>query len=252
VASRPLERRRIVVTRPEAQAKELATALERVGATAIVLPLVSVVPFSDSTVLREALGELERYEWVVFTSANGVAAVRDQLPNGASLASVRVAAVGPVTAAAIRDLGSEPAFVPDRFEADAIADGLGPLGGTRILLPQADIAPSRLADKLRTRGAIVDAVAAYRTRFLEPSPDQIAELETGADAVVLASGSAARSFASLVAHHEVLRWALLVCIGPKTTAAAREVGLPVGLVAPEATADGIIQALVSHYRESTA
>jgi uroporphyrinogen-III synthase len=252
VARRPLEGLRIVVTRPEAQAKELATALERVGATAIVLPLVSVAPSSDSSVLREAIGELERYEWVVFTSANGVAAVRDQLPDSASLACVRVAAVGPATAAAIRDLGSEPAFVPDQFEADAIADGLGPLDGCRILLPQADIAPPRLADELRARGAIVDAIAAYRTRALTPSPGEIAELETGVDAVVLASGSAARSFASLVAHHDLLRRALLVCIGPKTAAQAREVGLPVGLVAPEATAEGIIQALVSHYRQSTA
>jgi hydroxymethylbilane synthase len=239
VGIRPLRGRRIAITRPRGRSARVATELERLGATVVVVPLVRVEPPEGGAALEGALRELDRYDWVVFTSANGVAAVGAR---AGSLKGARVAAVGPATAAAVRGLGCEPAFVPDRFAAEAIPAGLEPLAGARVLLPQADIADLALADALRARGATVDAVAAYRTVEVELAPDELAELR-GADAVVLASGSAARSLASRGGAGD----ALLVCIGPKTAEAVREVGLPVGLVAEEATAEGIIQALTSHF-----
>jgi uroporphyrinogen-III synthase len=134
--------------------------------------------------------------------------------------------------------------VPEHFAAEPIVAGLEPLAGSRILLPQADIADPGLAEELRKRSAIVDAISAYRTAEVERTPGELAELRS-ADAVVLASGSAARSLAS----RGGAGGALVVCIGPKTADVAREVGLPVGFVAHEATAKGIIQALVSHFQE---
>jgi uroporphyrinogen III methyltransferase/synthase len=238
VAEGPLAGRRIVVTRPRAQAAPLAEALEALGATAPVLPLIEI---ETADGLRGM--DLEGYDWIVFTSANAVPAL-PSLQRGAGRRP-RIAAVGPATADAIRSAGAEPAFVPERFAAEEIADGLEPLRGRRVLLPQADIADPGLADELRARGAATDAVVAYRTVELELPPERLEEART-ADAIVLASGSAARSLARQGGSGR----ALVVSIGPKTAQAARDAGLPDGLVAREATAEGIIQALTSHFGES--
>ncbi len=227
----PLADRRIVVTRPRRQTEPLAQALSQLGASVTALPLIEVEAL-DMTL------DPAPYDWVVFTSANAVAAVG--APPG-----LRVATVGPATADAVREHGVEPSFVPERFAAEEIASGLEPLAGARILLPQADLADPGLADELRRRGAAVDVVTAYRTVDVERSGDELAALRA-ADAVVLASGSAARSLARQGGAGD----ALVVCIGPKTAEAARDAGLEVGLVAREATSEGIIHALTSHFGEN--
>jgi uroporphyrinogen-III synthase len=212
------------------------------------VPLIEIRPVEDPRALDAAVENLPGYDWVVFTSINGVAAVGERLSRIGE--GSRVAAVGPVTADSVRALGIEPSYVASRASED-IAAGLGLLDGARVLLPQADIADPRLADELRGKGATVDAVVAYRTVQVEPTLWGILPLRL-ADAVVLASGSAVRSLATIAASFEGFADStLLVCIGPKTAAAAREVGLPVGLVADETTAEGIIRALVAHFGEST-
>ena len=241
MADQPLSGRRIVVTRPEA--KSLAQELERLGAEVTIVPLIEILPTDDRRTLEEAIANFPTYDWIVLTSVNGVAAVSEGLTG---LAGPRVAAVGPVTADAIRERGVEPAFVASRA-SDDIAGGLGSIGGMRVLLPQADIAESHLADELRGQGAEVDVVVAYRTVLVEPPMWGILPLRI-ADAVVLASGSACRS---LAAAGGAGGGAMLVCIGPKTAKVAREVGLKVGLVADETTSDGIIRTLVSHFGESS-
>lgn len=241
MAERPLEGRTIAVTRPPAQSDILEGELARLGATTLVVPLVCIEALEDETALAAALDDLDRYDWVVFTSANGVAAVRGL---AADLGGAKIAAVGPATAAAVRTLGAEPSFVPERFAGEEVAAGMHPVSGARILLPQADIADPGLAEELRRRGAIVDALAAYRTVEAEPTASELAEIRAS-DVLVLASGSAARSLASCGGSGD----ALVLCIGPKTADVAREVGLPVGLVAREATSEGIIQALVTHFEE---
>ena len=216
MADQPLSGRRIVVTRPEASKR--AGALARLGAEVTIVPLIEIRPAEDRRAVEDAMQAFSNYDWIVLTSVNGVAAVSDGL---SGLAGPKVAAVGPVTADAIRSHGIEPAFVASRA-SDDIAGGLGDLAGKRVLLPQADIADPHLADELRGQGADVDAV-------------------------ILASGSACRS---LAAAGGAGGGAMLVCIGPKTAKVAREVGLKVGLVADETTSDGIIRALVSHFGES--
>jgi len=234
--NRPLYGVRIVVTRPES--KSLADELERLGAEVTIVPLIEIRP-AEGRALEDAIDTMASYDWVVLTSVNGVAAVAKGL---AGLAGSQVAAVGPVTAAAIQELGVAPAFVAKRA-SDDIAEGLGDIAGKRVLLPQADIAEAHLAEELRGRGADVETVVAYRTILVEPPMWGILPLRI-ADAVVLASGSACRS---LAAAGGAGGGAMLVCIGPKTAKVAREVGLKVGLVADETTADGIIQALVDQF-----
>jgi uroporphyrinogen-III synthase len=235
--NQPLYGVRIVITRPEA--KPLAEELERLGAEVTVVPLIEIRP-AEGRALEDAIDTMGTFDWVVLTSVNGVAAVAQGLAGLGG--DSRVAAVGPVTAEAIREHGVEPAFVATRA-SDDIAAGLGDIAGLRVLLPQADLAEPHLADELRGRGAHVEAVVAYRTILVEPPMWGILPLRI-ADAVVLASGSACRS---LAAAGGAGGGAMLVCIGPKTAKVAREVGLKVGLVADEATSDGIIQALVDQF-----
>jgi uroporphyrinogen-III synthase len=238
VINQPLYGRRIVITRPEAQ--RMAEELERLGAEVTIVPLIEIRP-AGGRALEDAIETMSSYDWVVLTSVNGVTAVAQGLA-GLIGSGTRVAAVGPVTAEAIRDTGLEPAFVASRA-SDDIAGGLGQIDGMRVLLPQADIAEQHLADELRGRGANVEAVVAYRTVLVEPPMWGILPLRI-ADAVVLASGSACRS---LAAAGGAGGGAMLVCIGPKTAKVAREVGLKVGLVADETTSDGIIHALVEEF-----
>ena len=235
--NQPLYGVRIVITRPEA--KPLADELERLGAEVTVVPLIEIRP-AEGRALEDAIDTMGTFDWVVLTSVNGVAAVAQGLAGLGG--DARVAAVGPVTADAIREHGVEPAFVATRA-SDDIAAGLGEIEGLRVLLPQADLAEPHLADELRGRGAHVESVVAYRTVLVEPPMWGILPLRI-ADAVVLASGSACRS---LAAAGGAGGGAMLVCIGPKTAKVAREVGLKVGLVADEATSDGIIRALVDEF-----
>ncbi len=237
MVNQPLYGRRIVITRPEA--KSLAAELERLGAEVTIVPLIEILP-AEGRAVEDARDNIASYDWVVFTSVNGVAAMSSAL--GSLSSSARVAAVGPVTAESIRAYGVEPAFVAQRA-SDDIAAGLGSIGGMRVLLPQADIAEPHLATELRGQGAEVDVVVAYRTVLVEPPMWGILPLRI-ADAVVLASGSACRS---LAAAGGAGGGAMLVCIGPKTAKVAREVGLKVGLVADETTSDGIIRALVDQF-----
>ena len=241
----PLAGRRIVVTRPEA--RPLAEALEGLGAEVSIVPLIEIRPVEDSRALDAAVADIATYDWVVFTSVNGVTAVGERL---GETGETRVAAVGPVTADAVRELGVEPAFVAARASED-IAAGLGSIEGARVLLPQADIADPWLADELRESGATVDVVVAYRTTQVEPALWGMLPLRI-AHAIVLASGSAVRSLAAIAGSLDGLGDStVLACIGPKTAAVARQAGLPVGIVADETTADGIIRALVSHFAESS-
>lgn len=236
------------MTRPHEHAGQLVAGLERLGAHVSVVPLIAVAELDDDGELRR-LVEHGGHDWIVFTSTNAVAAVGSVVTQ----VRARIAAVGPATAAAVRALGVEPAFVPDRFAAAEIADGLEPLAGAYVLLPQSEIAERSFADGLRARGATVDVVDAYRTLEREPPASELVELGR-ADAILLASGSAARSLASLALSEAGAEpaepRALVVCIGPSTAAVAQEVGLGVGIVAREATAEGMIQALVSHFQET--
>jgi uroporphyrinogen-III synthase len=239
VAERPLEGRRIVVTRPREHAGALTGRLEQLGAEVTIVPLIAIAPLEDDSELT-ALVEHGDHDWIVFTSANAVRAVGPALRR----VRARVAAVGPATERALRDAGVEPSFTPEVFAAREIVAGLEPLDGASVLLPQSEIAESLLADELRARGAAVDAVEAYRTVSRDASGTELADLRT-ADAIVLMSGSAARSLSQQGGAGP----ALVACIGPRTAEAAAEAGLTVGLTAHEATSEGIIQALTSHFGE---
>jgi uroporphyrinogen-III synthase len=227
----PLAGRRIVITRPEADATRLADRLRALGALPVVVPSIEI-EFTDPPELDRALRDLAGYHWVIFTSRNGVEAVFRRIGR---LVGPKVAAIGPATAEALRGRGVTPDLVPPEYVAEAILASLPEVRGLRFLLPRADIAREALADGLRRGGAAVDEIAAYRTR-----PARRQALLGPVDAVTFTSSSTVRGF---LAGGSVPAGAKVICIGPITAQTARECGLEVTAVAEQYTEDGLIEAL---------
>lgn len=255
---RPLFGRRVVVTRPRAQSGALAERLEGEGAEVILFPTIALVPPPDPAALDAAVARAADYDWIVFTSANGVAAFFARLSAAAgdvrSLAGARLAAIGPETAAALGERLLRPAVAPADHRAEGLLAALPAeaVRGRRILLPRAAGARAILPETLRARGAVVDEVVAYRA---VPPPDADvtglrAELEAGrVDALTFTSSSTVDNFVALVGR-DVLARVLrdgrpaIACIGPVTAETARAHGLTVDVVPRVYTTAALTAALV--------
>jgi uroporphyrinogen III methyltransferase/synthase len=240
--------KRIVITRARAQAAGLGRKLADAGAQPIFLPAIEIAPMDDYEALDRALRCLANYQWLVFTSANGVEHFWAHLSDG-RLPALKVAAIGPATARALEKRGVQPALVPDEYVAEAVAAGLGEVTGLWFLWPRAEAAREALADELGRRGAIVHEIPVYRTLPAAPDPAGLSELRRGVDAITFASASAARNFAALAADGAAaaVEKAAIACIGPVTARAAREAGLRVDVVAATYTTEGLVAALAEHF-----
>lgn len=240
---------RVLVTRARAQAGALKERLASLGAIVVELPAIEIVP-ANQAVLDAAIQQLGRYDWLVFTSANGVAAFMDRFValglSPSALAGVQVGAIGRATSARLQEYGVDVEFMPERFIAESFVNELAAIGvaGKRILLPQAEIARDVVARGLREAGADVDVVVAYRTVLPDGhDTDDVRRLLEAVDIATFASPSAVRNAHTLTGGS--LSGVRVVCIGPVTADAAREAGLDVAAVADEHTIDGLVEALVT-------
>lgn len=252
-AAAPLAGRRVVVTRARAQAGGLSAALAALGAEVVVFPTIRIVPPADPEPLRRAAREAGSFDWIVFTSTNGVerfwTALEETGRGARALAGVRVCAVGPATAAELARRGAAPDLVPPEAVADSAADALvraERMTGRRVLLPRAEIARSVLPDALRAAGAEVVEVAAYRTVPDGEGAEEVRRmLDAGrVDLVAFSAGSTVRAFAELVG---APGRAKVASIGPVTSRVAREVGLAVDVEAGEHTIPGLVAAIRGLY-----
>lgn len=243
----------IVITRPREKADGFAARLRELGAVPVVLPTIQITAARDPGPLDRALQRLERYHWMVLTSAHGVDAVWDRL-RALSIPelpiSVRVAAIGPKTADRLRAHGVEAHFVPGTYIAEAVAPGLGDLHSRRVLLPVADIANDTLANTLLAAGARPEVVTAYHTVPADPPEEALGALRAGVDVVTFTSGSTVRNFVAVVEAAGIDPQGLpgeprIACIGPKTARVVAEAGLTPDIVSDEHTVDGLIAALLS-------
>jgi uroporphyrinogen-III synthase len=250
--SNPLNGWRVVLTRAAGRSDELADRLRALGAEPIVFPTISHGPPPDPEGFNAALDRLAGggYDWLVLTSVTAVQALAGRLDPRA-VPALRVAAIGPATAGACRNLlGRTPALVPDSFIAEELAAALGDLHGRRVLLPNADIARPVLESQLTTAGAQVERVVAYTT-ITNPDPpfDMAAMLARGEiDAITFSSGSTARAFLEMVgprARPDVER-SVIACIGPATARVCHELGLEPDVVADLYTGAGLVQALAAY------
>ena len=238
-SDRPLAGRTIALTRPDPGA--LGPALADLGAIVVHVPLLAIADPPDGGIaLRRALARLDAFDWLVVTSANGARAVGA----AASASGVRLAAVGPATAATLAERAGRPvdlvAQVP-RVEG-LVAEF--PPAPARVLVAQADRAGSELAEGLARRGHDVEAVTAYATVARRPTADEQAALDA-VDAVVLASGSAAEAW---VAARGPAVPPVAVAIGPVTERAARRVGIAITHVATSPGPAGVGAALTAAFR----
>ncbi len=260
-APKPLDGLRVVVTRSKQQAAHFAARLRQLGAIPILFPTIEIEPLADTRRLDQAIASLPSYDWVIFTSVNGVKLFGQRLEAlsaGSELfEGIQVAAIGPATAAALREIGVAVHFVPGEFVAERIAEGLGNVAGKRILLPRAQQARAELVHLLRWNGALVDEIATYRTLPGAPDASALAQLAS-ADVVTFTSASTVEHFVTLVGGRaqaaKLLSSAAVACIGPITAANISALGVEPQFVPAEYTIDGLLDVLIAyrrfHYKSS--
>jgi len=232
---------RVVVTRSAEDASALSTKLAAAGFAVTEVPTIRIADALDGgAALRDALRDPSVFEWVVVTSRHGAARVAEAL--GDRRDGVKLAVIGPATAAAARHLGLAVELVPDRFVAEGLLEvfprpGDGP---NRALVAQADLARPTLVDGLRALGWEVTALTAYRTVAAEISPAMV-DAVSRADAVAFTSASTVENFVAALGPERVPP--VVACIGPVTEEAARRHGLEGIVVAETHTLDGLVATL---------
>jgi uroporphyrinogen III methyltransferase/synthase len=240
---RPLQGRRVVVTRTAEQAGPLSDALRAAGAHVIGVPVQAVTGPEDPDALRAAAARAGTYHWVAFTSANAVERFVPLLRDGRDLAGVRLAAVGAATAEALARHHLVADLVADPPTAAGLAASFPdpPEGGGRVLFPRAAAAGPDLADGLAVRGWVVDDVTAYRTVAAGTPPEVVRRALQTADAITFASGQTVAAYTA----QGLAVPPVVACIGPVTRAAAEAAGLTVTVTAAEPSADGLVTALAA-------
>jgi uroporphyrinogen III methyltransferase / synthase len=259
---RPLYGLRVLVTRARDQASALSALLREQGAEPVECPVIEIQPPADSAALDEALTRLASYDWLVFTSANGVAAFFQRLSHlnldVRALKGVRLAAIGPATAAGLERFGLRLDYVPEVYVGEAVAQGLKDMvQGKRVLLPRAETVRPVLAEELQRSGAEVDQVVAYRTVTATSLPGEILAMleEKKIDVVTFTSASTVEGLMGALkgtSQVELLSGVTVACIGPITAEAAEAKGLQVDVRSEEHTIPGLVDAIVRHFEEHQA
>jgi len=248
---------RVLVTRSKPENETLAGKLRELGAVTAELPTIEFAPPKNVEPLDRSIGMISKYDWLIFTSAHGVQFFGERMAAVGELVQklqgVKVAAIGSATAAALERLGKQPDYVPEEFLSEKIVSGLGNIDGKRILLPRADIAARSLPEELRTRGARVEEVVAYRT--IVPKDLTLDRLllilKRGVDIVTFTSPSTVRNLAHIAGKPDLgtlLKDVTVACIGPVTAEAARSLGVHVNIVASNHTVDDLVESIVNEKR----
>ncbi len=260
--TRPLFGKTIVVTRSREQASWLTGRLTALGAAVIETPAIRIEPVTDHSEINRCIGRIGSYDWLIFTSVNGVDHFFNALSaNGLdsrALAGSKICVIGPSTGDRCMGHGIRPDLLPDRFISSAIIESLvnkNEVRGKSFLLPRADIAPREFRDMLLENGAsLVDDIAVYRTVQADSDAMQSAkEALSGAsiDLVTFTSSSTAKNFHSLATKAGITSLKNFTCaaIGPITARTAEELGFTVSISAVEHTIEGLINAILTYYRK---
>ncbi|MDO8490638.1 MAG: uroporphyrinogen-III C-methyltransferase [Dehalococcoidia bacterium] len=253
---KPLFGRRVLVTRARNQASKLSELLSQHGAEPIEMPTIQIEPLADYGKLDKAIQDLSKYQWLIFTSANGVEPFFCRLQkigkDARHLKGVQVCAIGPATAEALQKHGIKPDYVPQEYAAQGIIASFRKLQtqDKRILIPRAEQVTQELVDGLAALGAKVEQIAVYRTVL----PGETAAkgkrmlIDGRIDIVTFTSSSTARNLVAMLGKDaQALRSTAIACIGQVTAQTARELGLKVDLVSKEHSIPGLVKAMVEKY-----
>jgi uroporphyrinogen III methyltransferase / synthase len=258
--NRPLFGKRVVVTRTREQASELVESLSELGAECLEFPTIRIVPPADWSDVDRAIGQMDRFNWVLFTSPNGVRFFFSRLEHLKLdlrlLHGVKIGVIGPATAGALAEFHLRFDLMPERYQAEYFLETLSPipLEGRKILIPRAEEARGTLPEGLRQMGAEVTVVSVYQTL---PALEGKAQLEEKlsreeVDCLSFTSSSTVIHFLSLFPRQiilEILKKVAVACIGPITAKTAQDNGLKVSIVAGEYTIPGLVKAIKEYYAQ---
>ncbi|HZJ30417.1 MAG TPA: uroporphyrinogen-III C-methyltransferase [Vicinamibacterales bacterium] len=260
--ARPLFGRRVLITRPREQARDLVERLQALGADTVEAPMIRITPPDDPTALLQSAEDPSAFDWIVFTSANSVegfmTALLSHHRDVRALKGPKLCTVGPGTAERLRRYSVVADVLPHEYRAEAVLGALeahGPLTGARVLLPRSDIGREVIADQLRKAGAVVTDVIAYRTLLdevqREGDPDVYGMmLEGRIHIVTFTSASAVRNFVRVYGADQVtdlLKNTTVAVIGPVTADAAREAGITVSVQPDSYTIGGLVDAIAAYF-----
>ena len=260
----PLTGKTVVITRARAQADEFVTELEQYGSSVVVCPTIQIKPLDDYARLDEAIEHLYGYDWVIFTSVNGVdhffERLSQQQRDAHELDQIKVCAIGDATADKLHGLHVHVDAVPAEFKAEGVyaalvsfVGGEKSLGGLNILIPRASVARDFLPKALAQAGARVDVVPAYSTAL----PDNLdkghvaAMLSGSADCIAFTSSSTVKNLATLFDTQDLsepLKNVTVACIGDVTAGTASEYGLTVHIQPAEFTIPALARAIAEYFR----
>ena len=259
--TKPLFGKRIVLTRAREQAREFSQLLAAYGAEPIEVPTIQIVPPASWQAIDDAVTRLNTYQWLIFTSVNGVRPFMNRLHaagrDARALANLRLCAIGPRTAQELETYGLTPDIIPAEFQAEGIIAALTDLGirGSHVLIPRAEVAREILPEQLRELGATVDVIPVYRT--ISPAVDVASltqQFHDGRVAVVtFTSSSTVRNFVEVFGGQNAVRPLLaevvVACIGPITARTAEEYGLTVTVMPAENTVPALAEIIVKYFQE---
>jgi len=257
---RPLFGKRILVTRARHQASTLSKLLYECGAEPIELPAIGIQAVANTEELDRAILNLSHYQWIAFTSVNGVEAFFQRLYglklDTRALNGLKIGAIGPATAKALETRGIVPDYLPKVYTSRGFIAGLKSHGisGQRFLLPRADIADKELAQGISRLSAQVHDVATYRTVPVTEAISQAREmlLSDQIDVITFTSSSTVSNLMAVFKEERpLLNNTKAACIGPKTADTAARAGLKVDIVAKEHTIPGLVAAIEEHFRKET-
>jgi uroporphyrinogen III methyltransferase/synthase len=252
-----LSGKRIVITRPRKQAGELTRRLTELGAEVIEFPTISIEPPADCEPMDRAIAQLQQYDWLFFTSVNGVQSFFNRLRHfgndSKDIEHLKVVAIGPETAGRLQAEGVHVYLIPAKYQAEGILEGLNPaeIRGRRILMPRAAKAREILPQTLRQWGASVDVVHAYKTVLPRAGEFGLRELfKKKIEVITFTSSSTVENFLRLLKGedpNQILQAVIVACIGPITAGTATDKGLRVDIVSSEFTIAGLVGAIVKFY-----
>lgn len=253
---KPLFGTRVLVTRARSQASELSERISELGGEAYEFPLIKMVPPKEQERLDEALHRLDRFDWVIFTSVNGVNHFFKRMRElGVDIRTMRgrLAAVGPKTAEALEERGLLVSVLPGEYHAEGLLDCLKSelKPGQSVLLPRADIAREILPRELRALGLHVTEVDTYQTVMDADNKQEIVAMlaEKAIHIITFTSSSTVKNFVQALAGCDLqtlLDGVRIACIGPITAQTARDWGLPVHIVAAESHIQGLVEAIIEY------
>jgi uroporphyrinogen III methyltransferase / synthase len=259
---KPLFGKRIIITRSREQSRKMAHCISELGGEAILFPTIQLSAPKDTTALDDAIRRVGEFDWVVFTSVNGVERffrrffeIRQDIRD---MAGPRMGAIGPVTAGEIRKHGLKVDLLAKEFVAEGVLEMLSDadVRGKRFLIPRAEKAREILPETLVQRGGEVEVVSVYRTVLPDSSDiDAARELleRKAVHAITFTSSSTVTHFIQMIGAGDVaalLEGVVVASIGPVTSATLKENGLPIHVEASEYTIDGLVSALARYFGDT--